>query len=191
MDLDLRTVRAFVAAADQGHVGRAAKGLFLTQQALSKRLARLEEQTGVLFDRGPTGVSLTPNGRRFLPAARHLLEVADEALATARGTRAPVLRVDVWGKLAPVEPMLRRFTAEQPEAMLEVSMRQNLAAALQALRRNEIDVAIGNVATSPPRCQPGSPRPSSPAPRSPASSTKAATSPAPTCLTPNCYAATC
>lgn len=89
MDLDLRRVRAFVAAADHRHIGRAAAALFLTQQAMSKRLARLEDDIGILFERGPTGVTLTPTGERFLPAARHLLEVADHAAATARADHTP------------------------------------------------------------------------------------------------------
>ena len=145
MDLDLRQVRAFVAAADHGHVGRAGEALFLTQQALSKRLGRLEDQIGVLFDRTATGVSLTPAGQRFLPPARHLLEVADHALAAACATGEPVLRVDVWGKLAPVEAMMRAFALAHHEAVVEISMRQNLRAALDALHRNEIDVAFGNI----------------------------------------------
>ncbi len=45
------------------------------------------------------GVSLTQQGRRFLPAARQLLEVAEQALASARGGADPPLRVDVWGPL--------------------------------------------------------------------------------------------
>jgi len=73
VDLDLHQVRAFVVAADHGHFGRAADAMFLTQQALSKRIARLEDDIGVLFRRGPTGVTLTPAGARFLTLARNLL----------------------------------------------------------------------------------------------------------------------
>lgn len=41
MDLDVAQVRAFVAAADHANLTRAAAELYLSQQALSKRLARL------------------------------------------------------------------------------------------------------------------------------------------------------
>jgi DNA-binding transcriptional LysR family regulator len=149
MELDLRQVRAFVAVADHGHFGRAARSLFLTQQALSKRVARLEEQLGLLLERGPAGVSLTERGERLLPAARQALEAADHALATALGEPAPSLRIDVWGPVDPPEAMLRAFAAEHPELIVEISMRRNLSAALDALRRNELDAAFGNLANHP------------------------------------------
>ena len=47
MDLDLARVRAFVAVADEGHFGRAAAALSVSQQGLSKRVARLEAELGV------------------------------------------------------------------------------------------------------------------------------------------------
>jgi DNA-binding transcriptional LysR family regulator len=146
VELDLRQVRAFVAAAEHGHFGRASQSLFLTQQALSKRIAGLEAQLGVMFDRGPAGVSLTERGERFLPAAYRLLEAADHALATGLGEAPAPLRVDVWGPIDPPESTVRAFAVEHPEAIVEVSMRRDLPAALAAVSRNELDVAIGNLA---------------------------------------------
>ncbi|CAM5344864.1 HTH-type transcriptional regulator HdfR [Streptomyces glaucescens] len=64
MDLDLAHVRAFVRAAEELHFGRAAATLTITQQALSKRIARLESLLGTeLFQRGGSGVRLTDAGR--------------------------------------------------------------------------------------------------------------------------------
>jgi DNA-binding transcriptional LysR family regulator len=146
VELDLRQVRAFVAAAERGHFGRASQSLFLTQQALSKRIAGLEAKLGVLFDRGPTGVSLTERGERFLPAAYRLLEAADHALATGLGEGPAPLRVDVWGPIDPPESAARAFAVEHPDAIVEISMRRNLRAALAAVARNELDVAVGNLA---------------------------------------------
>ena len=146
MELDLRQVRAFVAAAEHGHFGRASQSLHLTQQALSKRIAGLEARVGVVFDRGPAGVSLTERGERFLPAAYQLLEAADHALVTGLGEAPLPLRVDVWGPIDPPESTVRAFAAANPEAIVEVSMRRNLTAALAAVSRNELDVAVGNLA---------------------------------------------
>jgi DNA-binding transcriptional LysR family regulator len=146
MELDTGQVRAFVAAANLGSLSRAAAQLYISQQALSKRIARLEAVVGVLFDRGSVGVSLTPRGARFLPDARDLLAVADAALVNVRGDQIGPLRVDVWGHLHPVHDLLQAFAGARPDVIVELSMRRNLLQALTALQRREIDAAAGNVA---------------------------------------------
>jgi hypothetical protein len=47
MDIDTSLLRAFVATAEELHFSRAADRLHLSQQALSKRIARLEVTLGV------------------------------------------------------------------------------------------------------------------------------------------------
>lgn len=80
MDLDLAQVRALVVTADRLHLGQAAAGPHLTQQALSRRVARLEDALGRrLFDRTGHGVELTDAVRRFPGPARHWLPEAGRA----------------------------------------------------------------------------------------------------------------
>ena len=149
MDLDTAQVRAFVAAAESGSLGLAAARLYISQQAVSKRIARLEAGVGALFDRGPSGVSLTPRGARFLPDARDLLAVADAAVATARGDCIGPLRVDVWGHLHPPYALVQTFARAHPDVVVELSMRRNLVLARAAVQRREIDAAAGNMAGLP------------------------------------------
>ncbi|MEM9969305.1 MAG: LysR family transcriptional regulator, partial [Pseudomonadota bacterium] len=62
-NLDLTTLRSFVAVAETGGVTRAAGFLHLTQSAVSMQLKRLEEALDLqLFDRVGRGVSLTTAG---------------------------------------------------------------------------------------------------------------------------------
>lgn len=76
MDLDLTLVRAFAATAETLHFGRAAARLGTSQQALSKRIARLESLLSVrLFERDG-GTRLTEAGERFESAAREALAAA-------------------------------------------------------------------------------------------------------------------
>jgi DNA-binding transcriptional LysR family regulator len=146
VELDLAQVRAFVAVVDHAHFGRAAQTLSLSQQALSKRVARLEAGLGPLLERRHGGVVPTPAGERLLPAARQLLEVADRAVADVRGTPPAPLRVDAWGELQTPARALREIARAQPGLVVELSMRRDLREALAALERHEIDLAFGNVA---------------------------------------------
>ncbi len=145
MDLDLAQVRAFVEVAEQLHFGRAGAHLFLTQQALSKRIQRLERALGEqLFVRGRQGVWLTEAGSRFLPHARQLLALADSASTAIKAKTRP-LRVDVWGHLQRPAQVIGDMADRDADIMVELSMRRNLAAATEALQRGEIDAAFGRV----------------------------------------------
>ncbi|WP_460402353.1 LysR family transcriptional regulator [Actinophytocola sediminis] len=76
--MELRHVRAFLAVADEMHVGRAAERLAVNQPTLSRQLAALERAIGVpLFDRARRRLELTPAGVEFLDGARELLRRAD------------------------------------------------------------------------------------------------------------------
>lgn len=95
--MDLRQLRYFVASAEEGNMGRAARRSFVVQSALSRQVQALEREVGApLFHRGPRGVRLTEAGEAFLPHARRTLDAAATALeaarAVARGERG-LLRV--------------------------------------------------------------------------------------------------
>ncbi|GAA1685374.1 LysR family transcriptional regulator [Fodinicola feengrottensis] len=146
MDLDLGQVRAFVSVADQLHFSRAAGDLFLTQQALSKRIKRLEQTVGVsLFTRNVRSVQLTRAGDRFLPYARDLLATA-EAAGRALRESLPAIRVDVWGQVHAPTHVLR---AAGSDTTLSLSMRRSDAASTGALRRGELDLAFVGTLTAP------------------------------------------
>ncbi|MDN2499984.1 LysR family transcriptional regulator, partial [Nocardia nova] len=97
-DLDLAAVRAFVAAAEERQFSLAAVVLGISQQAVSKRIAKLEDQLGTaLFARVPAGIVPTAAGARLLPHARALLAVAETAVAAVCERPRP-LRVAVQGE---------------------------------------------------------------------------------------------
>ena len=70
----LTSLKCFAAAAEELNFTRAAKRLFISQQALSSHISKLEEYYGVrLFDRG-IPMTLTDAGREQIRrAARALL----------------------------------------------------------------------------------------------------------------------
>ncbi|MEL6691091.1 MAG: LysR family transcriptional regulator [Pseudomonadota bacterium] len=81
-NLDLTSLRSFVAVADLGGVTRASGALHLTQSAVSMQLKRLEEALGVgLLDRSARTIALTAAGEQLLGYARRMLALNDEALS--------------------------------------------------------------------------------------------------------------
>ncbi len=85
MAFTLEQLRGFVAVAEEGHFGRAAARLRMTQPPLSRQVQKLERDLEVeLLVRTPRAVLLTPAGEAFLPEARRLLSLADAAPVAAR-----------------------------------------------------------------------------------------------------------
>lgn len=140
--MDLNAVRTFVAVVDTGQFQRAAADLSLTQQAVSRRVATLEEDLGVrLFDRTGRGVDLTIDGTAFLPHARALLQAEERAVASVRpGSRA--LRVDVVGRRSGTAGLLRDFHSAHPQTHLDVVTLFDADQAVTALRTGSIDATF-------------------------------------------------
>lgn len=145
--MDLRRLRHFSELADTLSFRDAARRVHLTQPALTRSIAALEQELGVqLFERDKRHVALTPAGARLLGPARELLSGADALQRTAGELSAepgPVLRIGLYGpglaQLAP--PILEAFRERHPGVRLQVE-REPYGDDLQALQRGEIDVAL-------------------------------------------------
>src|SRR3954467_1576573 len=78
--IDPSWLRTFVAIADSGALARAAEHVNRTPSALSVQLRQLEATVGArLLERTTRRVRLSAEGERFLPYARRLLDLEQEA----------------------------------------------------------------------------------------------------------------
>jgi DNA-binding transcriptional LysR family regulator len=78
--MDTNAIKAFIAVAESMSVTKASKKLFLTQPAVSRRIAILEEQLSVrLFDRVNKKMFLTLPGTKLLPRCKQIMADIDFA----------------------------------------------------------------------------------------------------------------
>jgi DNA-binding transcriptional LysR family regulator len=124
--MDLATLNAFIAIAELGSFSEAAERLHLTQPAVSKRIASLEQQLSVrLFDRLGREVSLTEAGRALLPRAYQILNVLDDtrrALTNLNGEICGRLTLATSHHIGlhRLPPLLRAFTRAHPQVALDI-----------------------------------------------------------------------
>jgi DNA-binding transcriptional LysR family regulator len=144
-NLDLTSLRSFVAIADMGGVTRAAGVLNLTQSAVSMQIKRLEEMLGIeVLDRSARTVRLTPVGEQLLSYARRMLALNDEVygLLTLPQFEGEVVLGVPHDIVYPVIPqVMQRLARDFPKVKVRllssftVSLREQFA-------RGECDVIV-------------------------------------------------
>lgn len=123
--MDLRQVRTFLAVADLGTVSKAAEQLHITQPALSRQIANLQNELGLkLFDRVGRRLLLTTEGGQLLNHCRALLNSARGVREQAEGLRrgdAGTLRVSASPHL--VEGLFPEFLRSYAKRYPNVQVR--------------------------------------------------------------------
>ncbi|MEV6011770.1 LysR substrate-binding domain-containing protein [Streptomyces sp. NPDC051976] len=143
--MELRTLRYFVAVAEELHFGRAAVRLHMSQPPLSRAIKNLEAEAGaLLFHRSSAGVTLTPAGAVLLDEARALLDRAERArLRVAAAVGATILSVGILGDSA--DPAAARLAGayHRRHPGVEVRIREtDLTDPTCGLHTGAVDVAL-------------------------------------------------
>lgn len=154
--VDLRSLRYFVAVAEERSMGRAAQRLHMAQPPLSVQIKNLEGVLGVaLFRRGARGVELTDAGSALYARAREALVLAhdgvDAARAIGRGHKGRLVVGTMVVLSYPLLPQLATVLGERmPHVEIqyaEINAQNSIAAVLQA----DVNVAL----CMPPIMAPG------------------------------------
>jgi len=109
MSLSSAQLDAFTTLAKHLHFTKAAKELFITQPALTQRIARLEEAVGcLLFERGKRFVRLTVAGQRLVRYCQVKIALEEEALCEMVGKEEKELlgTVRLGGSSSHLRPLL-------------------------------------------------------------------------------------
>lgn len=141
--LDLEAVTAFLRTAELSSFTRAAEALGSTQSLVSTRIKRLEGHLGqTLLQRHPRLVRLTPEGERFLPAARELMTAHGRALAAFTQARESIaIGISEQAAGAGIVAVLARLTAHDPGIMINLRIERSRALE-EAFERGELDAVV-------------------------------------------------
>lgn len=152
--MEIAALKAFIAVAENRSFSVAAEKIFLTQPAISKRIAILESQLGTaLFDRIGRQIQLTEAGRALLPRALKIInEVEDSRRAIAN------LSHKVEGKLSigtshhiglhRLPPVLREYIQRYPDVELDLHFMDS-EEACRAVERGELELGIVTLPLNP------------------------------------------
>ena len=150
--VDLQKLRIFAAVARESNVTRAARRLSLSQPALSKQLAELEEGLGtLLFDRLPRGVRLTAAGEVLLLHAERIFaaeRAAEAEIGELVGLRSGRLSVGASTTIGSylIPSVFGTFHRAHPEIKLELEIANTtLIQAMVADGRTDLGLTEGAV----------------------------------------------
>lgn len=144
--MEMRSLKLFLAAADEGSFSRAARRMHTVQSNITSHVQKLEGELGVpLFDRAGRRVSLTWAGERLCDYARRLHALHDAALNEISGGGEPGgrLRLGAMETTAAVRlpTLLTHFTRQCPRVAL--TLQTGPSAQLEAaVLRGALDAAF-------------------------------------------------
>lgn len=149
--MDTNQLAAFIAVAETNSFSLAGERLHLTQPAISKRIAVLEQMIGnKLFDRIGKRVILTEAGQILLPRARKILREIDDTrtaihnLGTSVSGRLSLASSHHIG-LHRLPPVLKEYSSLYPRVSIDISFLDS-EQAYEQVAHGEIELAVVTLA---------------------------------------------
>lgn len=149
----INKLEMFIAVAKEGHFGRAAESLGITQPTLSTGIKQLEEQLGVqLVFRGSRYGGLTPEGARALVWARKLVGDArafrEEMRVSRHGLSGHLRLAVIPTALTWAAKLSARFAEDHPKVRFTILSRTS-SEILKMLENLEVDAGLSYIDNEP------------------------------------------
>ena len=154
--MDISSYKAFLAVADLGTFSKAADSLFLTQPAISKRIALLEDQlSSKLFDRIGKRVILNQAGQALLPIARRILQDMKESQLVINNLNGQVsgdlsLVTSHHIGLRCLPETLKNFAETYPQVRLDLAFMDS-ENACQEIEKGNFELGVVTLPLSKPK----------------------------------------
>ena len=145
--MDIASLQAFVSVAETGSFSLASQQLFLTQPAISKRIAVLESELDTsLFDRIGRQISLTESGRALLPRAQKILLEIEDSRRILQNLSHTVSGTLSFGTshhigLHRLPPVLRQYTRKYVQVDLDIQFMDS-EEACRAVEHGDLELAV-------------------------------------------------
>jgi LysR family hydrogen peroxide-inducible transcriptional activator len=144
--MTLTELRYIVALAQEQHFGRAAERCHVSQPTLSIAVKKLEEELGVLFERGKQKILPTPLGQKIVAMAARVLEQAAAIKDVADADRDQIEGPIALGTLPTIGPyLLPQFIPllQETSSKLALYVEEGGTADLAAkLRNGDLDAIL-------------------------------------------------
>lgn len=155
--MDIPSIKTFLLVAKKQSFSLTAESLYLTQPAISKRIAALESELDCkLFDRVKKKILLTEAGRLFLPRAQAIIEelkATKNALAKMGGMVSGELIMATSHHIGIhyLPPILKHYVNEYPKVDVKLNFMES-ESACQAVENAEIELAVITLPIEPASC---------------------------------------
>lgn len=144
-------LKTFICAAENGSFIKAAEALYLSPNAVKKRVNALEESLGFsLFDRTLKGIKLTPAGKSFYNDSKKLVQSYNNALEKAKSiseNKSDTVRIGIMDTFSDEFMLANWFPLEEGSHRTRSSMfffgtsNENVNNMLQSVGR-DIDLCV-------------------------------------------------
>lgn len=150
--MDFSLLKSFIAVADERSFSTAAQHLFISQQSLSKQIAKLEEELGTSLFIRSRPLALTQDGVNFLRTAKGIMalkqQYEDSCSKRLGDTQYIHLGIEHSIARAVLPQVLPRFLAEHPKTYLKLS-EASPDLLQKAIGHDGVDLVIGSIHCPP------------------------------------------